>query len=289
MNVGWIGLGIMGSRMATNLLRAGHNLIIYNRTQVKAESLIQQGAVWAATPQTIAEQHVDVLVTMVSTPQAVEELALREQGFLAHLSSQTLWVDCTTVNPSFSRRMAEEARQRGIRFLDAPVAGTKGPAEQGQLLFLVGGDKADVQECQPLFDVMGRKVIHVGECGKGSSLKMVLNLLLGQAMFAFSEAMILGQSLGIGREMLFDVLSGSPVVAPFLTSKREKIEAGKYEADFPLQWMQKDLQLAAATAYEQGIALPSVSAMKEMFALAKLYGYGKEDFSAIYDFLKGKG
>jgi 3-hydroxyisobutyrate dehydrogenase-like beta-hydroxyacid dehydrogenase len=190
-----------------------------------------------------------------------------------------------TVNPSFSRRMASEAAQRGVRFVDAPVAGTKGPAEVGELLFLVGGDQRDVEECQPMFEVMGRKVIHVGGQGMGISLKVVFNLLLGEAMLAFAEAMALGQSLGIQKERLLDMLPGSAVVAPFISGKRPKIEAGDCEADFPLKWMQKDLQLASQTGYEEGVAMPSVNLAKEIYALAAKLGWADQDFSAIYQFL----
>jgi 3-hydroxyisobutyrate dehydrogenase-like beta-hydroxyacid dehydrogenase len=284
MKIGFIGLGIMGSRMATNLLRGGCDLTVYNRTQAKAEALLEEGAHWAESPAAAAAE-ADVLITMLSEPDAVEELALGENGFLGALQPLTLWMDCTTVNPSFTRRMAEAARSRGVRFLDAPVAGTKGPAEQGTLTFLVGGDEEDIARCQPLFDIMGSRTVQTGETGTGTALKMVLNLLLGQAMVAFSEGMSLGQSLGIPRDVLLDILIGSAVVAPFVTGKRELIETGEYETHFPLQWMHKDMHLACLTAYEHGAALPASNAAKETYALAERYGLGEKDFSAVYQFL----
>ncbi len=284
MKIGFIGLGIMGARMAENLLKAGNQMVVYNRTELKAQPLVDQGAELAGSPADVAKQ-VNVLFTMLSTPQAVEAMALGEQGFLQAMKPQSIWVDSSTVNPSFSRRMAEEAHKRQVRFVDAPVAGSKIPAEKGQLLFLVGGSDADVQEIQQLFDVMGSKVIRAGAAGMGVSLKMVFNLLLGEIMLAFSEGLVLGQSLGIERDRLFDILSQSAVVAPFTISKREKIEGGEYEADFPLQWMQKDLQLASQTAYEQSIALPMVNEIKEIYALAMQDGLAGKDFSAIYSYL----
>lgn len=132
---------------------------------------------------------------------------------------------------------------------------------------------------------MWNKFIHVGENGKGSALKMVFNLLLGQAMYAFSEGINLGRSLGIDQSLLFDVLMQAPVVAPFISLKRDKMEQGDYKPEFPLQWMQKDLQLASQSAYEQGIPLPGVNVIKEIYALAKKEGYRDRDFSAIYEFL----
>jgi 3-hydroxyisobutyrate dehydrogenase-like beta-hydroxyacid dehydrogenase len=284
MRIGFIGLGIMGSRMAMNLVGNGHQLFVYNRTPDKAEPLLAKDAVWSESPADVAGQ-VDILFTMLANPQAVEEVALDEYGFLDSMRENALWVDCSTVNPSFSRRMAAWATARGVRFLDAPVAGTTGPAEKGELLFLVGGDQADLDQAQPLFDVMGRQVLHVGGHGMGTSLKVVFNLLLGEAMLAFSEALALGQSLGIPQERLLEILPGSAVVAPFISGKRAKIAHDDYEAEFPLKWLRKDLQLASQTGYEEGVPLPAVNVAKEICALAVQAGYEDLDFSALCQFL----
>jgi len=287
MKIGFIGLGIMGSRMAANLQRAGYELVVHNRTKVKADKLVTGGAIWADTPAAVARQQVELLFTALSEPEVVRRTALGEAGFLDHLSENALWVDCSTVNPSFSRQMAAEAVQRKLRFIDAPVAGTKQPAEQGQLLFLAGGSQADVDACRPLFEVMGRAVVHLGGHGMGTSMKMVVNLMLAQAMATFSEAMALGQSLGIPKEVLLESIPGSAVAAPFLSGKKSKIAQNDYEADFPLQWMYKDLQLATTTAYEQGVPLPLTNAAKEIYAAAKQSGLGEEDFCAVYRFCLG--
>ena len=284
MKIGFIGLGIMGSRMAANLQGAGYDLVVHNRTRSKADSLVANGATWADTPADLAQQ-VEILFTVLSTPDAVAQTALGEDGFLDQLKLNALWVDCSTVNPSFSKKMAAQAGQKQVRFLDAPVAGTKQPAEQGQLLFLVGGDIADVETCRPFFEVMGRGVVHLGSHGMGTSMKMVVNLMLAEAMVAFAEAMTLGESLGIPRETLLNTILGSAIAAPFLSSKKTKIEQNEYEPDFPLQWIHKDLQLAATTAYEQEVPLPLGNTTKEVYALAKQSGLGKSDFSAIYRFI----
>jgi len=282
MKIGFIGMGIMGSRMAANLMKKGHELVIYNRTKQKADPLIQAGAVWASSPADVAKQ-VTMMFTMLSKPDAVAETALLgKNGFLNHLKEKSLWIDCSTVNPSFSKLMAGEAQQRRLRFLDAPVAGSKVPAEQAQLLFFVGGETADVEEARPFLEAMGKAVIHVGAHGMGTSMKMVNNIILAQAMAAFSEAMVLGQSLGIPKEKLFNTLFGSPVTAPFLAMKKDKIESGSFGVEFPLQWMYKDLQLATDTAYEAGVAMPVSNVVKELYALAVRRGLGEQDFSAIY-------
>jgi len=288
MKIGFIGLGIMGSRMAENLLKKGHELVVYNRTKQKAGPLIAAGAVWAPTPADVAKQ-VTVLITMLAKPDAVAETALiGKHGFLNHLADNSLWIDCSTVNPSFSKLMAHEAKQRRVRFLDAPVAGTKAPAEQGQLLFFVGGEKADMDEARPLLEAMGRAVYHIGGHGMGTSMKMVGNLILAQAMVAFSEAIVLGEALGIPKDLLFNTLLSSPVAAPFLAMKRGKFESGNFETEFPLQWMHKDTQLVAETAYEAGVAVPATNTVKEIYALAVRKGLGEQDFSAVYKLLSEK-
>jgi 3-hydroxyisobutyrate dehydrogenase-like beta-hydroxyacid dehydrogenase len=287
MKIGFIGLGIMGSRMAANLQKKGHELVVYNRTKQKAEPLIAKGAVWAPTPADLARQ-VTIIFTMLAKPDAVAETALLgKYSFLNHLGDNALWIDCSTVNPSFSRLLAIEAKHRKVRFIDAPVGGSRGPAEQGQLLFFAGGESADVEEAWPILDAMGKAVYHVGGHGMGSAMKMVNNLILGQAMIAFSEAVVLGESLGISKDMLFDTVLSSPVAAPFLAFKRRKIETGTFDADFPLQWMYKDMQLASDTAYETGVALPAANVVKEIYALAVRYGLGEQDFSAVYNILNG--
>ena len=284
MEIGFIGLGIMGSRMAVNLLKCGYPLTVYNRTPEKAEPLLAKGAAWAEDPASLAGD-VDILFTILANPEAVREVALGPSGFLDHLRPGTIWVDSSTVNPSFSKIMAQEAHERRVHFVDAPVAGTKGPAEQAQLIFLAGGDPQDLQACQPFFDAMGKQTVHLGPNGMGTAAKMVVNLLLGEAMLAFSEALVLGQSLGIPLQGLMNLLVGGPVAAPFTAGKRAKIENSQYEPEFPLKWMRKDLQLVSLSGYEQGVALPTVNAAREICTLAERQGWGELDFSAIYDFL----
>lgn len=285
MKIGFIGFGIMGSAMAANLAKAGYHMLVHNRTRDKVEPILGNNVVWKGSPADLAAE-VDIVFTMLSTPEVVYDVSCGENGFLAAMKPGSIWVDCSTVNPSFSCQMAHRCREYAVGFLDAPVSGSKIPAERGELLFLVGGDADYVNACAPYFDIMGKKYVHVGENGMGSAMKMVINLLLGEAMFAFSEGMVLGESLGISREMLFDVLLTSPAVAPLMALKREKMEKGDYSPEFPLQWVQKDLHLASVSAYEQGVSLPGVNVIKEVYALAKRSGLGQSDLSAIYKFLR---
>lgn len=284
MRIGFIGLGIMGSRMAANLQTHGHSLVVHNRTRQKAESLFANGAEWADSPSDVASK-VEVIFTMLAHPDAVENAALGKNGFLLRFDGGR-WVDCSTVNPSFSKRMAAEAHARGVHFLGAPVTGSKDMAAAGKLMFWVGGEATDLEACRSLLECMGNKVVHVGGTGTGAALKIVVNQLLGATMAAFAESLALGQSLGLSHETLFETLLSTPAAAPFLAAKRERIASGNFEdADFPLQWLQKDLHLATVSAYESGAALPLTNVAKEIYRLAIRAGNGEKDFSAICGYL----
>ena len=284
MKLGFIGLGIMGSRMAANLQKHGRSLVVFNRTRAKAEPLLGPCGTFSDSPAKLAEQ-VDVLFTMLAHPDAVEEAALGRNGFLTHLKPNALWVDCSSVNPSFSKKMAAAAAARQIRFVDAPVTGSAAVAAEGKLVFWVGAEDADLETIRSLLLCMGNKIVHVGGLGMGTSLKMVINVLMGNAMAAFAEGMALGEGLGISRKALFDSLLGMPAIAPFLAAKWEKIESTNYEPEFPLRWMQKDLHLASVSAYESDVAMPLTNAAKELYRLAMREGHAIEDFSAIYNYL----
>ena len=284
MKIGFIGLGIMGSRMAANLQKQGHSLVVFNRTRAKAEPLLGSCGTFSESPAKLAEQ-VDLLFTMLAHPDAVEQAALGANGFLDHLKPNALWIDCSSVNPSFSKRMAAEAARREVHFVDAPVTGSAPTAAEAKLIFWVGADPDDLERVRPLLLCMGNKIVHTGGHGSGTSVKMVVNVLMGNAMAAFAEGMALGEGLGISRKALFDSLLDTPAVAPFLKSKRAKIEEANYEAEFPLRWMQKDMHLASVSAYESDVAMPVTNVAKEIYRLAMRDGHDTEDFSAVYEFM----
>src|SRR2546427_828756 len=233
--VGFIGLGIMGSRMAANLQKHGHFLVVFNRTREKAEALVAEGAAWADSPAALALQ-VEVIFTMLAHPDAVEEAALGDDGFLRYPQPGQMWIDCSTVNPSFSRKMAAEAKAQGVGFLGAPVTGSKGQADLAELAFWVGGETSDLETCRPLLECMGNRIIHCGGPGTGAFLKMVMNQLLGTAMAAFSEGLVLGESLCLSSDIFFESLLCGPTPAPFLAFKPSRVESGTYQpACFPLR------------------------------------------------------
>jgi len=284
MKIGFIGLGIMGSRMAANLQKQGHCLGLFNRTRATAKGLLGPCGKFADSPAELAGQ-VDVLFTMLAHPDAVEQAALGVDGFLNFLRPGALWVDCSSVNPSFSKKMAAAAARREVHFVDAPVTGSAPVAAEAKLTFWVGARTADLEKVRPLLLCMGNKIVHTGGNGTGTSMKMVINLLLGTGMAAFTEAMALGEGLGLSSKLLFDSLLPTPAVAPFLAAKRARIENGNYEAEFPLRWMQKDMHLATVSAYEAGVAMPLTNIAKEIYRLAMRDGHAAEDFSAIYEYL----
>src|ERR1700756_5054130 len=232
MKIGFIGLGIMGSRMAANLQKHGYALVVFNRTSAKAEPLREQGAKVAESAAQLAAR-ADWLFTMLSQPEAVEQTALGSDGFLNHLRANTTWIDCSTVGPSFSKKMAAEALGRQVRFLDAPVTGSAPVAADGKLVFWIGGEAPDLEVVRALLLCLGTKIVHVGANGSGSAMKLVINLLLGAGMAALAEAIALGEGLGLQSRVIFDALNGMPQVAPFLLSKRQNIENRNYPAQFP--------------------------------------------------------
>ena len=281
MNVTFIGLGIMGSRMAQNLLKNGVTLTVYNRSAAPAQALHEQGARIASSTSE-AVRKADVVFTMLASPEVVEQVATGPEGFLSTLPEGSLWVDCSTVNPSFSRTAHQVAQRHKVRFLDAPVAGTKPQAEQAELVFFVGGDPSDLNEVEPLLQHMGQKVMHVGETSKGASFKMLVNALLAQSMVLFSETLLLGEKMGLSREFLLDTLPNLAVSAPFTKAKAEMIRNNDYEVQFPLELMYKDLHLAALTAYEHQQPMYLANLAKEVYARAVQRGFGREDFAAVH-------
>ena len=285
MKIGFIGLGIMGSRMAANLQIKGYNLVINNRTKEKAEELIKLGSKWSDSPAE-AVKDCDIVISMLSTPEVVKEIAVSGAGFIHSMNENSLWIDSSTVDPDTSKHLAEHAEQAGIRFIDAPVAGSLVPARDGQLVFLAGGNQKDIEEASHLFDIMGRKTIHAGGHGAGSSLKMVVNMLMAISIEGFCEGLHLGEALGLNKSKLLKILPELPVVAPIVKAKTSNFENEEFPPEFPLKWMHKDLFLALQCAFKNDIALPAGNHVKELYSSARQKGFGESDMSAIYKIIK---
>lgn len=282
--VSLIGLGIMGSRMANNLLKHGVSLTVYNRSSEPVRELEKAGA-RAADSYADAVAEADIVISMLARPEVVREVIL--DGCLANMKKGALWIDCSTVNPSFSAASARKAAQNNINFLEAPVAGTLPQAENAELVFFVGGPEDQFRAVAPMLQFMGKKVLHIGGTSQGSAFKMLVNALLAQSMAAFSETLLLGEKMGLDRDFLLNVLPTLPVSAPFLQAKAGMMREGAYEVMFPLELMYKDLHLASITAYEAGQPLYLLNVAKELFAGATTAGMGRKDFAAIHAYLQG--
>lgn len=284
MKVAFIGLGIMGKRMARNLLGTASELRVWNRSAAPRTELATAGAI-ACESAAEAVKGAEIVFTVLSRPEVVQALAWGEKGFLPHMEPGALWVDSTTVNPSFTMEEAAFANQHGVHFLNAPVSGTKPHAEKGELTFIIGGEEKWVEKVRPLLEQMSVKQLHVGPMGAGSKVKILLNGLLAQSMVMFAETMQVGVKMGLDREFLLNLLPNTPVVPAFVNMKVEAMRTGEYETQFPLELMQKDLQLLCQTAYEVQQPLFLANLAKEVYAQANQQGMGRKDFSAIYAYL----
>jgi 3-hydroxyisobutyrate dehydrogenase-like beta-hydroxyacid dehydrogenase len=285
MKITFIGLGIMGKQMAHHLAKNNINLTVFNRTPVDFE-WFKQNNVTVADSLEQAVKEADIVFSMLSTPEVVEGVFFGKENTLSFMKANAIWADCTTVNPSFSKKAFQEAKSHNIRFLDTPVSGSKPQAINAELLFFVGGHSETSKEVESYLNIMGKKVILVGDIGKGASLKMLVNMMLAQSMLIFSEAVLFGEKMGISKDFLLDLLPNLIVSAPFTKFKAKGIKNDNYDVQFPLEWMHKDLHLASLTAYEVNQPLFLANLAKELYAEAKNNGMERLDFSSIYKHLE---
>jgi len=285
MKVAFIGLGIMGSRMAANLLKNDVDLTVFNRTTERALKLKKWGAK-VADSAVDAVHEADVVFSMLSTPEVVADVFWGGGNVLKSMKKGAWWLDCTTVNPSFSLQSKAEAESVGVKFLDTPVSGSKPQAQNAELIFLVGSTRENARELDVFFNMMGKKTFYMGETGKGAAFKMIINMIMAQEMALFAEAVLLGEKMGISRDFLLETLPNLIVTPPFIKNKINNMAKGEYEVQFPLEWMHKDLHLAAVSAYENNQPLYLANVAKEMFEGARASGMGRMDFSAIFKYLE---
>lgn len=278
--VGFMGLGIMGSGMAANILKAGYPLMVYNRTPGKAEKFAQQGAEVAATPRALA-QAAQVLIAMVTGPEALYELLWGPEGAAEAFGPDKVFINMSSVSPAFSKELGKQLARMGTIFIDAPVSGTKKPAEDGALVILAGGKQDKIKELEPLFLTMGKKVIFCGRVGQGSMMKMFINLLLGIMMEGFAEAINFGRLGGLDLEGMLETVFSSAMNAPMFQVKAVNFREKNYPAAFPLKHLTKDAKFVVDTAYETGAPVPAGQMLLHLYRLGVAKGWGDEDISAI--------
>jgi 3-hydroxyisobutyrate dehydrogenase len=281
--VGFIGLGLMGRPMAANLLKAGHEVTVWNRTASRADDLVTQGAKRAATPRELAAAS-EVVITIVSDPPALESVLWGDDGVFAGLKRGSVLVDSSTVSPALERRVAAAAAAQGAEFLEAPVTGGTWGAEKGELVFMVGGEAATLKRVEPVLGVMGKKWFHLGPHGAGQTVKLAMNLLLALEAEAFAESLALVRRAGIAGEKLFEVMQTSMGRSGLLDIKGPMMLKGEYKPSFPLRLMHKDMSLALDLANQLGVPLPSAAATREVLNAVKGAAREDVDFSALASF-----
>lgn len=279
--VGFIGLGIMGGPMAKNLMEAGHELVLYNRTREKADELAKDGnAEVAGSPREVAEGS-DVVITMLPDSPQVREILTGEDGVLEGLKDGALVVDMSTISPVVTEELAEKVKEKGASMLDAPVSGGDVGAIEGTLSIMVGGEEGDFERAGPLFEVMGKTVTHVGPVGAGQVVKAANQIVVALTIEAVSEALVLGSKGGVAPEKILDVLGGGLAGNKVMEVKREKFLSHEFEPGFRAELHHKDLGIALAAGREYGVALPVTAIVDQMLLSMRQKGWGGEDHSAL--------
>jgi 3-hydroxyisobutyrate dehydrogenase-like beta-hydroxyacid dehydrogenase len=282
--IAFLGLGMMGGRMAARLLEAGHEVTVWNRTSARAASLAQRGATVASSPAEAAAR-AELAITMLSTPDALEQVVFGDDGLIQGLHPGQALIDMSTVGPRADRSVAARLPQ-GVPLVDAPVRGSIAEATAGRLHVFVGASEADFARVRPILAVFG-DVRHTGGPGSGQAMKLVVNLALGASMVVLGEALALGASLELPQGMVLDVLSDSPI-GPAVSAKRSNIESGHYEPAFALRFAEKDLKLVTDTAASDGSDLKVARATLKWLEEASRHGAGDLDFSAVVATIAGE-
>ena len=278
--VGFVGLGIMGKPMATNLMDAGYKLTVHNRSPEKALELGEAGASVANSPKELAE-NTDIIITMLPGPPEVREIVASEDGFVHNAREGSLIVDMSTSSPSLARELAWSASERGVGMLDAPVSGGDVGAIEGTLSIMVGGEEADFHRAKPLFEAMGKTITHVGPVGAGQVTKAANQVVVALTIEAVCEALVLGSAGGVAPEKILDVLSGGLAGNKVMEVKREKFLSHRFEPGGKVEFHRKDLGIALAAGREYGVVLPVTAVVYQMFEALIARGRGGWDHSAL--------
>jgi 2-hydroxy-3-oxopropionate reductase/glyoxylate/succinic semialdehyde reductase len=280
VRIGFLGLGIMGTAMARNLLRAGHEVMAWNRSEGPAQALAKDGATVAATPAEAAAFG-GVVIAMLTGPEACEAVLFGPDGAAGSLGPGQTVVNMSTIAPAYAREAAQKVRATGADYVDAPVSGSKKPAEDGTLVILAGGREATIAAVEPVLLAMGKKVARCGEAGMGSTMKITVNVLLGAMAEALAETVRLGESLGLDRKALLDVIMAGPMANDLFRLKDPMLRADDYPPQFPAKHMAKDLRFAAEAAAEAGADTPTLAVLNGLYARLLDMGLGEADFAAV--------
>lgn len=282
LKIGWIGLGNMGIPMVKNLVKAGFDVTVYNRNADKSKALAESiGVSTVAAPADLVASS-ELIVTMLADDNAVKDVYEGTNGiFSAESKTGLIMVDMSTVSPETTLTLAGLCKERGIAYLDAPVAGSVKPAEEAQLVIMVGGDKAVYEKAKPVFDVLGKASIHFGDNGKANVAKLAVNLFLGIVVQGLSEAVIFAKNNGVAPEQLLPLINVSSVGSAITKLKTDNIINSDFKAAFALKLLTKDIRLAT----ENGMDTPAGLSVYNTFQAAVAKGHGEEDMISIFRYL----
>jgi 3-hydroxyisobutyrate dehydrogenase-like beta-hydroxyacid dehydrogenase len=283
-NLGFIGLGVMGSEMVNRLLDKGHSITGYNRTRTKAERLVKKGMKWADSPRAVVAA-ADVTFSMVTNSAALGAVANGADGFLAGMTKGKILVDVSTVSPAYSREIAGKVREKGGDMLDAPVSGSVITLREGKLSVMAGGRRETFEKVEPLLNDIGPKVTYVGENGLALVMKIATNLSLAVQMLAFSEGVLIAEKSGIARETAVDVLTHSVVGSPMVQYRGPFVLEMPDVAWFNVNMMQKDMVLALELGRQLDVPMPTTAVTNEFLTAARGMGMAEKDFAVLFDTL----
>jgi 3-hydroxyisobutyrate dehydrogenase-like beta-hydroxyacid dehydrogenase len=282
--VGYVGLGVMGSSIVRRLLADGHDVTVWNRTRDKAEPLLAEGAHWAGSPAEVAATR-EFVFTMVTNTEAVQAVTEGEKGILAGLSPGAIYIDMSTSSPANTRALAERVTAAGAAMLDSPVSGTSLTVDQGKASLMVGGENEPFERARPVLQSIGPRVIHVGPNGSAVTMKIAVNLSLAVQMLALSEGVLLAEKSGISREKAVEVMLASVIASPMVTYRCPLILGHPDEVWFDCHMMQKDLNLALELGRQLEVPLPTTAVTNELLTAANGMGIGERDFAVLFDVL----
>ena len=283
-NLGFVGLGVMGSEMVNRLLGKGHTVTGYNRTRSKGEWLVKKGMKWAETPRAVVEA-ADVTLSMVTNSAALAAVMNGPDGMLAGVKPGKIFVDISTVSPAFSREIAAKVREKGGDMVDSPVSGSVITLQEGKLSVMVGGHKETFEKVKPLLQDIGPKVTHVGENGQALVMKIGVNLSLAVQMLAFCEGVLLAEKSGIARETAVDVLTHSVIASPMVQYRGPFVLKMPNEAWFNVNMMQKDMLLALELGRQLDVPMPTTAVTNEFLTAARGMGLVEKDFAVLFEVL----
>lgn len=278
--LGWIGTGVMGSSMCGHLLDAGYPLTVHSRTKERAERLLARGAVWGASPAEVAAE-ADVVFTMVGFPADVREVVLGPNGALSRARPGTVLVDMTTSEPSLAREIENAARAKGVESVDAPVSGGDIGARNAALSIMVGGDPTTVERLRPLFELLGKTILHQGPSGAGQHTKMVNQILIATGMIGVCEALLYASRAGLDLEDALESVSGGAAGSWSLSNYAPRMLQGDFDPGFFVEHFIKDMEIALAEARRLNLALPGLALAHELYLALRAQGGGRKGTQAL--------